>query len=400
MSITEVDGDLWYMPAEKENPEGWAKTRKNTKRAWSAVHNNIGLVPLVAPLLAAGYYQADLAESTFQWAFPWYLLFPLSIEAGAAWAAGNYYRRLLSGHSTISARLGMIGYAAASGLLLYWHARNTGRPTVAALAVAGLTFAGVWIWTQKAKHDNRTRLEEMGLVDKQVPRFSFARWVLCPLETPAAFRWAVKFSYSDPSEALSDYRNPKHLVTIDPTDYSPPVVEIEDKPLDSPDRAHAVYQILSADGERLYIGITSLYRKGMEETEADLPEEMLANRAVRIRLAEHRRKQEWAGKIDSINVLGVYPSREVALVAEKSLISTNQPPHNVVHNPSRPRRRRTVTRRGGRRPESDAQVIEDLKRAYPDWQTRDLNPAEIRRAVGGGQSRAYRLQSLLKEQIQ
>lgn len=295
------------MPHE-EKLEGWAKTRKNTQRAWSALHNNLGLVPLVAPLLAAGYYQADLAATTFQWAFPWYLLFPLSIEAGAAWAAGNYYRRLLSGHSTISARMGMLAYATASGLLLYWHALDTGRPTAAAFAVAGLTFAGVWIWTQKAKHDNRTRLEELGLVDKQVPRFSFARWVLCPLETPAAFRWAVKYSYSDPSEALMDYRT---------------------------------------------------------RNDADAGEDSQVERG------------DVVSELGGLNHLT--PKVEPLRPSQAPWLRT----------------RRTA----GKRRDADAALVERLKEKYPDWQTRKLEPVEIKRVVGGGQSRAYRFQTMLKEQI-
>jgi hypothetical protein len=311
----EKEPDAWNTSIAVRPDE--AETRLENKpskarRAWSALHNNIGLVPLAAPLLAAGYYQADLAAATFGWAFPWYLLFPLSIEAGAAWAAGNYYRRLLSGHSTISARLGMLTYAAASGLLLYWHARNTGRPTAAAYAVAGLTFAGVWIWTQKAKHDNRTRLEEMGLVDKQVPRFSFARWVLCPLETPSAFRWAVKYSYSDPSEALTDYRTRNET--------------------------------------------------GQTENRAQI------------------------ARGDLVKALGGLDR----LAAEADAVKPFKEPKTRTRGPSS----------GGKRGGNDEALVRKLKEKYPDWQTRTLDPSEIRRVIGGGQSRAYRFQTLLKEQMQ
>lgn len=193
-----------------DGPDRWqtfqTAVQTGARKTWSGLHDLIGLIPLISPLIAAGYYQADLARSEFGWAFPWYLLFPLSIEAGAAWAAGNYHRKLVVGDSTIGARVGMLGYATASAGLLYWHARSDGLPVAVAWAIAGMTFAAVWIWTQRAKHAKRDVLRARGLIDEQVPRFSAARWILCPIETPRVFRWAVKYSKSDPAVALDQYR--------------------------------------------------------------------------------------------------------------------------------------------------------------------------------------------------
>lgn len=209
-----------------DGPDRWqtfqTAVQTGARKTWSGLHDLIGLIPLISPLIAAGYYQADLARSEFGWAFPWYLLFPLSIEAGAAWAAGNYHRKLVVGDSTIGARVGMLGYASASAGLLYWHARSDGLPIAVAWAIAGMTFAAVWIWTQRAKHAKRDVLRARGLIDEQVPRFSAARWILCPIETPRVFRWAVKYSRSDPAQALADYRlsrlQPGQTADQDPND--------------------------------------------------------------------------------------------------------------------------------------------------------------------------------------
>lgn len=194
-------------PPAGQDPTRTASAISKAKAFWSAVHDNIGVIPLLAPLLVAGYYQADLARTALQWEYPWVVLFPLSIEAGAAWAAGNYHRKLVAGDSTIGARMGMLAYAGSSGALLFWHARDTHRPLATALAVSGMTLAAMWIWTQRAKHAKRDVLRARGLVDKQVPRFSAPRWILCPVETARTFRWAVRHSVDDPAEALSRYRD-------------------------------------------------------------------------------------------------------------------------------------------------------------------------------------------------
>lgn len=390
-------------------PASWEKA----KAFWSAVHDNIGIVPLLAPLILAGYYQADLARTAFEWAFPWYLLFPLSIEAGAAWAAGNYHRKLVVGDSTIGARTGMLAYASASGALLYWHARDTDQPLATALAVSGMTLAAMWIWTQRAKHAKRDILRQRGLVDKQVPRFSAPRWILCPIETAHAFRWAVKHSIDDPAAALEEFRAQDRTETL--------VVKADQyKPIENPSavtdisrQPHAVYEIRDAEGTLLYVGATSLYRKGQDAAESLLSQDSLANAAVRRRLAEHRKKQPWADRIEDVTVLAIHPDRAAALKAEQEAIEATYPEHNIRHNPKRAATKRptesqdttpAIPRPAAAPRTGDAELIQDIQKRYPSWRTTTPSINDIKAVLDEGktadeprtgQTRASRFQHML-----
>jgi hypothetical protein len=176
-------------------------------RSWGyRLSEIIGMVPLVAPLVAAGWYQADLAHEVFGWTYPWALVWPAAIEGGAAYAASLYLRKLVAGHSTIGARVGMVVYASGSSTLLWWHAISSGKPWQAAAGIAGMTLAAVWIWGQRSRWLRRADLQRRGLVDAQAPRFNVLRWLACPIETPRAFRHAVKLGISDPLTALDSYR--------------------------------------------------------------------------------------------------------------------------------------------------------------------------------------------------
>lgn len=305
------------------------------KRAGRFIHDNIGVAPLLAPLIIAGYYQADLATHSFGWHAPLNLLFPVAIEGGAAWAAGNYHRRLVAGDSTLAARLGMLTYAVVSGVLLYWHARDTGIPVASATAVGAMTVAALWIWTQRAKNAKRDILRDRGLIDGQVPRFSAARWALCPVETAKAFRFAVKYSYADPAAALSEYRESTRKILIDPEEFAPPTVEPAETPIS--ERPHVVYEIHGPDRSLLYVGMTCIYRKNQDPKESELlSPEMLANAAVRRRLVEHRNKQPWADQITAVSVRSIHPNRQEAMEEERAAIAETYPEHNVQGKPKKP----------------------------------------------------------------
>jgi len=180
-------------------------------RDWSyRLSEIIGMVPLIAPLVAAGWYQADLAHEVFGWTYPWALVWPAAIEGGAAYAASLYLRKLVAGHSTIGARVGMVAYASGSSALLWWHAISSGKPWQAAAGIAGMTLAAVWIWGQRSRWLRRSDLQRRGLVDAQAPRFNALRWLAAPIETPRAFRHAIKNGIPDPQAALASYRTDRN----------------------------------------------------------------------------------------------------------------------------------------------------------------------------------------------
>ncbi len=166
----------------------------------------IGVVPPLAALGLAAYYQTEIAHDVLGFTYPWAVVPAAAIEGGAAYCAVLYDRHLVAGDSTLALRLGMLGYAAGSSALLAWHAHATGKPWQISAALGLLTLSAIFLWGRRGKWRKREILREKGLLDAQVVRFSFARWLAAPLETPGALRYAVKHSISDPRTALRVWR--------------------------------------------------------------------------------------------------------------------------------------------------------------------------------------------------
>lgn len=164
------------------------------------------LVPWGAGLLAAGYYQSDLAHQTFGWSYPWALVFPLAIEAGVWWSAGNFHRRLVRRDSAIGARVWLLGLMVFSCGLLFFHANRSGAPVEAAAAISAMTIISGGVWIQRASALRRDVMRRQGLVYPATPNYPMYRWILCPIETPKAFRYGIKHGIEDPLKALEAYR--------------------------------------------------------------------------------------------------------------------------------------------------------------------------------------------------
>lgn len=170
------------------------------------------LLVLAAPLAVAGWFQAHAVHALLD-GLPWPLAvaFTLAWEGGAAYCARLYLRALLRGDSTVVLRTGMIGYAAVSAGLLWLELHLEGKPPWLAAAVGALTASGIFLWSRRARDLRRDDLHRMGRVDRQVVKFSLAAWLLCPLETPAALRYAVKHRIEEPATAIERYRRHQAL---------------------------------------------------------------------------------------------------------------------------------------------------------------------------------------------
>jgi hypothetical protein len=188
-------GDLSGRPAT-------GRTTRTGSR-WSTAYARL---VLFAPLAVAGWFQAHAIHDllTPNWAVA--VAFTASWEGAAAYVAQLYRRALLRGDSTIVLRLGMFVYAAGSYALLTQELR--GHEAWLAHAIGVLTLSGIFLWSRHARDQHRDRLVELGLVDAQAPKMAALRWILCPIETPKAFRFGVRFSRSrlGPEVVLSEYR--------------------------------------------------------------------------------------------------------------------------------------------------------------------------------------------------
>lgn len=186
-----------------------APPRRKVGRAFDEL---FALLVLAAPLAVAGWFQAHAVHALLD-GLPWPLAiaFTLAWEGGAAYCARLYLRALLRGDSTVVLRAGMIGYAAVSAGLLWLELRVEGKPPWLAGAVGALTASGIFLWSRRARDLRRDDLHRMGRVDRQVVKFSLAAWLLCPLETPAALRYAVKHRIEEPATAIERYRRHRVL---------------------------------------------------------------------------------------------------------------------------------------------------------------------------------------------
>jgi len=187
-------------------PQPRTPTAKPVRRLSYYAQEAIGAIPPIAALGLAGYFQTEIAHDVLHFTYPWAVVPAAAIEGGAAYCAVLYDRHLGAGDSTTALRTGMMGYAAGSSALLAWHAHATGKPWQISVALGLLTLSAMFLWGRRGKWRKRTVLREKGLLDAQVVRFSFARYVAAPFETPAALRYAVKHSISDPRTAIDAWR--------------------------------------------------------------------------------------------------------------------------------------------------------------------------------------------------
>jgi hypothetical protein len=182
------------------------------RRATNLLDEAFALIVLTAPLVVAGWFQAHAVHALLD-GLPWPLAigFTTAWEGAAAYCARLYLRALLRGDSTIVLRAGMIGYAAVSAGLLWVELHLQGKPPWLAAAVGALTASGIFLWSRRARDLRRDDLHRMGRVDRQVVKFSLASWLLCPMETPAALRYAVKHRIEEPATAITRYRRHRML---------------------------------------------------------------------------------------------------------------------------------------------------------------------------------------------
>lgn len=183
----------------------------------------VGSLPLLAPLAISGWYTSHAGY--YMLALPWAVAVLLSVALeGGVWRLARLLEKtLVAGDTTVSIRLGIAGYLTLIGglILAYevtsqvgWSALMTADGwshvnwvrTWPAIVASCLSVAGVYIWSKVARWQRREELRAQGRIDAQLIRFSFWRWVLCPIETPKVVRYAVKHSIERPEDALAAFR--------------------------------------------------------------------------------------------------------------------------------------------------------------------------------------------------
>lgn len=163
-------------------------------------------VVMVAPILASGFGLVSVGHGWLgldSWAA---LLVPLTLDAAALSFALLSWKATLDDDAAGVDRCFVWLFAGISAGLNIWFADAVGGLHRAVFyGTASMTAALVWERLLRAAR--RRELRALGRVDKPAPRFRFLRWLLFPVETAGAFRFAVGEGISDPRTAIARYRH-------------------------------------------------------------------------------------------------------------------------------------------------------------------------------------------------
>lgn len=186
--------------------------------AW--LDRTIGALPLLAPLAISGWYTSHAGH--YALGMPWPVAVTLTVALeGGVWKLSRLYEdTLVAGDSTIALRVGLFAYIGGIAGLIFWYATTSvdnladadWRP---AAVVSAMSAAGFYVWSRRARWRRRAELRAAGRVDTQLVRFSVWSWLVAPLETAAALRYAVKHRIDRPVEAIEAYRADRDLRRAD-----------------------------------------------------------------------------------------------------------------------------------------------------------------------------------------
>lgn len=188
-------------------------TPETPVRKWAyRIEESFGIVPPLAALIVAAVLQTMLAHDKLHWDY-WYAWLPAAaIEGGAVYIAALRDRHLVEGDSTTILSAGLFGFVSISCALVAYHVYETQAPMQVAGAMGVMAGLSAFLWGRRSAWKKRVALRARGLLrarpmaDAPPPQFSAHRWVWSPVETVRAFRYAIKFSISDPEQAIEAYR--------------------------------------------------------------------------------------------------------------------------------------------------------------------------------------------------
>jgi hypothetical protein len=184
-----------------------------------------GSWPLIAPLVVSGWYSAHVfMDAPLSTPVALAIMVTLALEGGLYKLVVLREKTLLEGDSTIGLTVWIGVWITLIGSLIFAHAVivalgdqavsvdsittvDLGWSWIPAAGTAAFSILGVAIYGRDARYRHRVALRAKGKVDKQGPKFALLSWLVCPIETPRAFRHAVKYRLDRPQDALDDYRD-------------------------------------------------------------------------------------------------------------------------------------------------------------------------------------------------
>jgi hypothetical protein len=180
----------------------------------------IGLALALVVLAPASLSFQDLAgwgEDRLGLTPPWTYVVPVALDAAALVCVGLVFHATLRAESGGAARLLVWVLAGASATANYRQGAEVTQD--AAVFFGAMPLLAALLLDLVLRRIRRTVLAHIGAVERPLPRYRAARWLVAPVETARAWRYAVKENVTNPHEALTLSRLARAGVPdVDPDD--------------------------------------------------------------------------------------------------------------------------------------------------------------------------------------
>lgn len=178
--------------------------KDETKRTALTGLSVAALVVVVgAPAVASWHNLVAFGTDVLHLTDGWEYVVPLTLDGAAIYAAALTLRAILKGDGAFGTRLLTALYALGGAGFGAYHARTAvGGNVPSAVYYAAASLSAVVLWDITLRALRRDQLRALGAIEKPLPRWRLLRWLVAPVETARAWRYAVIEQITDPAEAL------------------------------------------------------------------------------------------------------------------------------------------------------------------------------------------------------
>ncbi|MGH9380821.1 MAG: DUF2637 domain-containing protein [Thermoanaerobaculia bacterium] len=158
--------------------------------------------------------QLDFGTHVIGLSGAWVYVVPVALEGGTLVSASLALWSVLTRDPSFGHRMWTGVFLGAAALANYLGSVAAGRPTIAALYLAGFAVAALRMWHAILHRVTRGQLRATGAMEAPLPRWRTLRWLVAPGETFRAWRYAVREGITRPAEALAAARAEVRPATV------------------------------------------------------------------------------------------------------------------------------------------------------------------------------------------
>jgi hypothetical protein len=162
-------------------------------------------VVVVAPEAVLWQALVPFSRARLALAGGWEFVPPLMFGAAGFAVAVMALRAVLAGRAAVVERFLTFAYAGAGAAVAYWYESSQGRPG-AGVVFAGAALSAPLLWDRVLRHLAWERLDEVGAIERPLPRFRLLRWLVDFKNTREAWTTALREGIDSPADALAVVR--------------------------------------------------------------------------------------------------------------------------------------------------------------------------------------------------